>query len=101
MGIELELFMLLMLQLLGTELFGHFERETAAWRKVLKWSIVHGLTIGLYFSIGHWALLIAPTLAGLGLTVHFAWCRKHGIHPVLTTPRQKYYELRGWQWPAE
>ncbi len=33
-------------------------------------------TLGLYFANGHWALLIAPTLAGLGLTVHFSWCRK-------------------------
>jgi hypothetical protein len=101
MGIELELFMLLVLQLLGTEIFGEFERGTPAGRKVLKWAIVHGLTIGLYFVIGHWALLIAPTLAALGLTVHFAWCGKNGIDPLRATPRRKYYELRGWPWPEE
>ena len=29
----------------------------------------------------------------------FWWGRKHSIHPVNATPRRKYYQLRGWDWP--
>ncbi len=35
-------------------------------------------------------------LPSLGLMFHFWWCRKHGIDPLTAEPRDKYYELRGW-----
>jgi len=42
---------------------------------------------------------VVPALAAAGgLTVHFMWCRRHGIDPVHATPRRKYYALRGWTW---
>ena len=63
-------------------------------------TIVSVLTLGLYRIAGHWALLL-PLGAGLaGLGVHFWWCRKQGIHPLRATPRQQYYQLRGWEWPG-
>ena len=98
MGIELELGILLGVLVLGSSVFAAFEVETPAWRKILKWSILIGLTIGLYEPIGHWALLVPVVLGGIGGTVHWTWCRKNGIDPLDATPRRRYYELRGWAW---
>ena len=99
MGIELELYFLLAILILGTSIFAVFEVETARWRKVLKWTIVSAGTIGLYYVVGHLALLFPLGVGAIGTIAHFAWCRKHGIHPIHATPRRRYYELRGWSWP--
>lgn len=72
--------------------------ETAPWRKLTKWLVITGGTVGLYALLGHWALAFPTALAVLGGTVHFVWCRRNGIHPFRATPRRKYYELRGWAW---
>lgn len=53
MGIELELLVLLIIQLVGSNLFAVFEIETPVWRKLLKWMILDTVTIGLYFLIKH------------------------------------------------
>jgi hypothetical protein len=99
MGIELELGVLLGIAIVGPSIFAVFEVETPAWRKILKWGIVAGLTLGLYAVVGHWALAL-PLAAGVaGTTFHFVWCRRHGIQPLRATPRRRYYELRGWSWP--
>lgn len=96
---QLELLVLLLLVIVGTSVFAVFEVETAAWRKVLKWSLVVGLTWAAHLRVGHAALAIPLGLGLAGLTFHWAWCRKHGIHPLRATPRRRYYELRGWRWP--
>ncbi|MBL8986995.1 MAG: hypothetical protein SFV24_22795 [Gemmatimonadales bacterium] len=96
MGVELELAVLLGFAILGPAIFAVFEIETPWWRKVLKWSIVCAVTLGLYRVVGHWAVAF-PLGAGLaGITFHFWWCRKHGIDPLRATPRDRYYQLRGW-----
>jgi len=46
MGVELELYVLLAILLLGSSIFAVFEVETARWRKVRKWVIVSGGTVG-------------------------------------------------------
>ncbi|MCH7474718.1 MAG: hypothetical protein IIA27_08600 [Gemmatimonadetes bacterium] len=98
MGVELELSVLIVIMQLGTSFFAVFEVETPGWRKLTKWLIVHGGTVGLFFAVGHWALLFPLAAGALGTTVHFTWCRKHDIHPLRATPRRRYYDLRGWQW---
>lgn len=99
MGIELELAVLLAIAIVGPAVFAVFEIETPWWRKVLKWSLVCGLTLGLYQVVGHWAVAF-PVGAGLaGAAFHVWWCRKHGIHPLRATPRDRYYRLRGWSGP--
>ncbi|HET6277666.1 MAG TPA: hypothetical protein VFG08_02685 [Candidatus Polarisedimenticolia bacterium] len=98
MGIELELLVLLVLQTVSTSLFDRFEVETPAWRKLLRWTIAIGGTVGLYRWVGHYALLFPAGLALLGAAAHCSWCRRHGIHPLAATPRRRYYELRGWDW---
>ena len=99
MGVELELYVLLAVLILGSSIFAVFEIETAGWRKALKWSCVSGVTIGLYYVVGHYALLPLAGLAAAGISFHIWWCRSHGIHPIDAAPRRKYYELRGWSWP--
>jgi len=98
MGIELELAVLLAIAVVGQATFAVFEVETPAWRKILKWAIVIGLTLGLNRVVGHWAVLL-PIAAGIaGAVFHTVWCRRNGIDPIRATPRRRYYELRGWSW---
>lgn len=97
-GIEVELGVLLGVAILGHSIFDRFEVETSAWRKILKWGIVTGLTLALYAWVGHWSLVFPLAAGVLGATFHFVWCRKNDIHPFRATPRRKYYELRGWDW---
>jgi len=98
MGIALDLAVLLAIAVLGQSTFAVFEVETPAWRKVLKWTLVVALTLGLTQLVGHWALLL-PLLGGCaGVAGHWTWCRRHGIDPLRATPRRRYYELRGWAW---
>ena len=99
MGIELELSVLLVIVVLGTSVFAVFEVENPRWRKALKWLIVCGGTVGLYYMLGHAALVFPIGLAAVGAAYHLWWCHRHGIHPVHATPRRRYYELRGWHWP--
>ncbi len=98
MGIELELAVLLGLLVIGTSVFAPFEVETPPWRKILKWVILVGLTLGLHAAVGHWALVPPLVLGAAGLTFHMVWCRKNAIDPLRATPRRRYYELRGWEW---
>ena len=99
MGFELELTVLLLSQIIGTSIFARFIIEDATWRKITKWLMIYFLTYGLYRVANHWALLIPLVSVGGGLIFHFIWAHKHDIHPINATPRRRYYELRGWQWP--
>ncbi len=57
MGVELELYILLAILLLGSSILAVFEVETARWRKVTKLVILSGGTVGLYYAVGHLALV--------------------------------------------
>ncbi|MBP9851731.1 MAG: hypothetical protein KBC67_00535 [Candidatus Pacebacteria bacterium] len=97
MGIEIELGILIIIQLLASSFFGHFEVGTPAWRKIVKWLVLDSITVALYFGIGHYALIFPLAIAILGTTVHIRICKKNGIDPLKATPRDKYYKLRGWK----
>ncbi len=99
MGVELELYVLLAIVILGSSMFSVFEVETPRLRKLFKWLVLVSVTIGLYYVVGHVALVVPFGALVLGATVHFTWCRRHGIDPIHATPRRRYYQLRGWQWP--
>jgi hypothetical protein len=99
MGFEVELGVLLAIAVVGTAVFAVFEAETPAWRKILKWSVVTGVTWIVYRSAGHLALAVPLGLGLVGLALHFWWCSRNGIHPIHALPRRRYYELRGWAWP--
>ena len=98
MGIELELAVLLALVILGSAVFGVFEIGSPRWRRVLKWLVLCGGTVGLYSVFGHWALVFVLAAAVGSIGYHLWWCRRHGIHWLSAAPRRKYYELRGWRW---
>jgi hypothetical protein len=100
MGIELELFVLLVCSIVGQSTFARFAIEVPVWQKITKWLVLTALTLGLYGIAGHYALLLPLVLATAGMAVHFAWCHTHGIDAVNATPTRKYYALRGWHWPA-
>ncbi len=101
MGINLELSVLLAISVIGQSVFARFEIETPAWRKIVKWFAVIGVTLGIYRFAGHWALLFPLVMAAAGTTFHFVFCRRNGIDPLRATPTRKYYQLRGWQWRQE
>lgn len=98
MGIELELTVLLIIQTTFISAFAKFEVETPLTRKLIKWFIIDGITIGLYFVVGHWAVIFPILGLVPGTIYHFNWCKKNGINPLKATPRRKYYESRGWKW---
>mgnify|MGYP000340709568 FL=1 len=99
-GVELELGLLLVLQTILITVFARFEVETPIARRLIKWLVVDVITLALYFSIGHWALVF-PIVGMLpGVIFHWTWCRRNGIDPLRATPRRRYYALRGWPWPA-
>lgn len=95
----IELAVLLAVVVLGSSVFAVFEVETPGWRKALKWGVVTAMTLALYQVAGHWSLLLPLGLGVAGLGFHFWWCQRNGINPFRATPRQRYYELRGWDWP--
>lgn len=97
-GIELELIILLVLQTILISAFSKFEIETPILKKILKWFIIDAITIVLYFSIGHWAILFPIIGITPGTIFHFYWCKKNGIHPFKAIPKRKFYDLRGWKW---
>lgn len=98
MDIKLELIVLLIIQLIGSSAFARFEVETPALRKIIKWLFMDAATIGLYYLIGHWALVLPTLMLLIGTTFHIIWCKKNGINPLRATPKRKYYELRKWKW---
>ncbi len=51
---ELELITLLIIQTIFISAFARFELETPLISKLVKWFIIDGITIGLYFLVGNW-----------------------------------------------
>lgn len=97
MGLELEWFVLLLICVIGKSIFSRFELETPAWRLILKWLIIIGITYSLYLSGGHSAAIgFIFGFLFLSLCVHFLWCKYHDIHPIKASPKEKYYQIRGW-----
>ncbi len=92
---------LLGLQIAGPTFFYRFATEVSPWATLAKWGTMHALTIGLFFAVGVWCLLVPGIMLGLGVGVHVYVCRRYKIHPLHATPRKAYYELRGWVWPPE
>jgi len=92
---------LLAIQLIGPTFFMRFATEVPPLSLLTKWLTMHALTIGLYFWIGPWCLLVPGTMLALGIGLHTFVCLRYGIHPFRATPRAKYYALRRWAWPPE
>ena len=92
-----QLFIAATLIALGNIVFGHFERYTPVWRRILKLVLFLGITALISRFAGEaWAWLWIGGMFGVGLGFHIWWTRKHGIGVLSAEPRVKYYELRGW-----
>lgn len=98
-ALEATLASMLGVAVIGQSIFAPFEVETAPLRKILKWTIIAAIAVGLSFRIGYWAALMPWALGLLGAAFHFTWCARNKIDPLRATPRRRYYELRGWRWP--
>ena len=96
--LSIVLLTLLAVQMLGQNIFTAFAVDMPIWRKLLKWGLVNGITIGLYFVVGVWSAVLPLVLVAVGSIVHFTVCRKHGFHPLYATPRREFYEYMGWTW---
>ena len=84
----------------GNILFGDWEVETLKWRRLLKFIVTLGITLGISAGLGRrWAFVFLGVLLIPVLIVHAWWLPKHGINGWTGEPRERYYALRGWKWP--
>ncbi|MBC6366700.1 hypothetical protein [Algoriphagus sp. AK58] len=83
--------------LFGHIFLGHFEEKTPKWRKVLKYFLTLILVGGLSLLFNR---IVALIFLGLTLVpvlyIHLIWLPSKGINGWTGEPREKYYELRGW-----
>lgn len=92
-----DLYLAALLHLLGSLVFGHFERHTPMTRKLMKVVMIQGITVLLIATVGRpWSILWVLGMFGLGTTFHFWWTHAHNIHPITAEPKARYYALRGW-----
>ena len=82
----------------GNIFFGHFEEKTPKWRRVLKVFVFLGLVLGISATLGRaWAMGFLAAVAIVPFTViHMWWLPKKGINGWTGEPREKYFQLRGW-----
>lgn len=95
---EIILFVLLGIQLFASTAFAKFEIETPLSRKLIKWLVIDGSTVALFYVIGYYSVLLPISMIAIGATYHIFWCKKNGIDSLKATPKRKYYKLRGWKW---
>ncbi|HXH49193.1 MAG TPA: hypothetical protein VNM47_07590 [Terriglobia bacterium] len=82
----------------GNIFFGHFEEKTPKWRRVLKVFVFLGLVLGISATLGRaWAMGFLAAVAIVPfIVIHMWWLPKKGINGWTGEPREKYYQLRGW-----
>ena len=93
-----DLFLASTLFALGCIVFGHFEAHTPLPRRLARLTILLALTALVSWGLERpWSLIWIVGVFGIGTGFHVWWCRKHGIGIFSAEPREKYYQLRGWQ----
>lgn len=97
----MELFIAAALMAIGTITFKRFEERTPPLRGIMKFvSILATTALVTYFFGSMWGILWVIGWFAVGMIFHFWWTLSHGIHPFTAEPREKYYQLRGWQTEA-
>jgi hypothetical protein len=84
----------------GNIKFRHFDPQMPLWKRVAKTFVAVALTgiISSYF--GRIGVLIAVGIAAIPVIfIHAIWLPRHGVNGWTGEPRNKYYSLRGWNWP--
>ena len=85
----------------GNILLGHFEEGTPRWRRLLKMALVMLVAVSLSTYLGRiwfWAFLVAMMLPAV--YTHVWWLPSRGVNGWTAEPREKYYQLRGWNLPG-
>ncbi len=86
--------------LLGNVLFRHFEPQMPLWRRFAKSAIILAITAAISYRFGRTGVLIAFGAVMVPLVyIHGIWLPRHGVNGWTGEPRERYYQLRGWQWP--
>jgi hypothetical protein len=81
----------------GNILFGHFEERTPKWKRITKVGLVLGAVAAISAAFGPlWGLAPVALMLVVAAAVHLWWLPKHGINGLTGEPRDKYYELKGW-----
>ena len=82
----------------GNIFFGHFEEKTPKWRRALKVLVFVGFIVAVSAALGRaWAMGVLVGAAVIPFVViHGWWLPKHGINGWTGEPKEKYYQLRGW-----
>jgi hypothetical protein len=82
----------------GNIFFGHLEERTPKWRRALKVLVFVGVTLSISAALDRaWAMGFLVLAAAIPLVViHLWWLPKHGINGWTAEPKDKYYQLRGW-----
>ncbi len=82
----------------GNIFFGHFEERTPKWRRALKVLVCVGLISAISLALGRaWAmgfLVVAVVIPFV--VIHIWWLPKHAVNGWTAEPKEKYYQLRGW-----
>jgi hypothetical protein len=83
---------------IGNILFGHFEEKTPKLRRVTKVVLVLGMVAALLARFGPtWGLFPIALMLVAFVVFHLWWLPHHyGIDGLTAEPKEKYYELRGW-----
>jgi len=82
----------------GNIVFGHWEERTPKWRRLLKFTLMTGLVVGISATAGRrWAFAFLGLLGVAVVIVHAWWLPRLGINGWTGEPKAKYYALRGWK----
>ncbi|MEM0964707.1 MAG: hypothetical protein AAGJ81_00975 [Verrucomicrobiota bacterium] len=82
----------------GNIFFGHFEEGTPKWRRLAKFLVFLGLSLLISATIGRiWFFVFLGAMLLFVFVIHLWWLPKHGINGWTGEPKEKYYELRGWE----
>jgi len=81
----------------GNILFGHFEEHTHKMRRIGKYILTLILVIGLSMIFSRTAAMVTLGILFIpALYIHCIALPKKGINGWTAEPKDKYYELRGW-----
>lgn len=78
---------------IGNIFFGHFNTVFPMWRRLRKITILLLAMAALSYFLGHWSLLFVLAALLGGGTYHWWWCKKYGIDPITSEPREKFESL--------
>jgi hypothetical protein len=81
----------------GNIVFGHFEAHKPTWKRILKVVVLLAITLALSAGVGRiWAMGLLGVLILVAAYVHLVWLPRQGVNGWTGEPRQRYYELIGY-----